>query len=482
MGNYKVVGLVIGALLISLAVLMLIPAFGDLVAETGDWAGFVLSSVITGFCGGALILANQTVDREVGHREAFMLTVLSWVAISGFSALPFIFSNVDISFTDCVFEATSGITTTGATVLTNLDRLPHGLLLWRSLLQWIGGVGIIVTAVAVLPFLRIGGMQLFRTESSDRSEKVLPRPGQIALAVAEVYLLLTLLCALAYAITGLSPFDALNHAMTTVSTAGFSTHDASFGAFTDPSTHWVAILFMALGAFPLVVYIQMLRGSPEALWQDSQVQWLVLFVLGVAAVLWVWLWATGEYGGGDAARYALFNVISIATTTGYASTDYQLWGAFPMMVFFLLMFAGGCTGSTAGGVKIFRYQILWLLVSSQVRRTLYPHLAQSMRYGERIVDQQIVFSVSLFVFLYMASVGVLAMLLAALGLDLMSALTGAASAIGNVGPGLGEVIGPAGNFGSLPDSAKWAIAVGMLAGRLELLTLIVILSRDFWMR
>ena len=482
MGNYKVVGLVIGALLISLAVLMLIPAFGDLVAETGDWAGFVLSSVITGFCGGALILANQTADREVGHREAFMLTVLSWVAISGFSALPFIFSNVDISFTDCVFEATSGITTTGATVLTNLDRLPHGLLLWRSLLQWIGGVGIIVTAVAVLPFLRIGGMQLFRTESSDRSEKVLPRPGQIALAVAEVYLLLTLLCALAYAITGLSPFDALNHAMTTVSTAGFSTHDASFGAFTDPSTHWVAILFMALGAFPLVVYIQMLRGSPEALWQDSQVQWLVLFVLGVAAVLWVWLWATGEYGGGDAARYALFNVISIATTTGYASTDYQLWGAFPMMVFFLLMFAGGCTGSTAGGVKIFRYQILWLLVSSQVRRTLYPHLAQSMRYGERIVDQQIVFSVSLFVFLYMASVGVLAMLLAALGLDLMSALTGAASAIGNVGPGLGEVIGPAGNFGSLPDSAKWAIAVGMLAGRLELLTLIVILSRDFWMR
>lgn len=480
MANTRAVGLILGVVLISLAFLMLIPAIADLIAETGDWESFVLAAVITGFAGGALVLSNYTRITALGQREAFLVTTLAWTAVCVFSSLPFALSEFEMRYVDALFEAVSGFTTTGATVLVGLDEAPHGLLLWRSLLQWMGGLGIIVTAVAILPFLRVGGMQLFRTESSDRSDKVLPRPSQIARAIGEIYLLLTMLCALGYSAFGMTPFDALNHAMTTVSTAGFSTHDDSFGHFTSLGANWIAITFMLAGGVPLILYVQTLRGMPETIWRDRQVQAFLLFVFGISIPLGLWVWSEGLFTGGEAITHATFNVVSYVTTTGYSSDNFALWGPLADMVFFLLLFTGGCTGSTSGGIKAFRYQILLLLVRSQIRQTLYPHLAQPLRYGERKVTQDVVFSIALFLFIYMCTVAILAICLAAMGIDFITAVSSAATAVGNVGPGIGDVVGPAGTFHPLPDAAKYLLSIGMLMGRLELLTVIVMLSRDFW--
>ena len=482
MDNTKVVGLVVGALLVALSVLMLVPILAELVANSGDWPAFLGASVITGFVGGALMLANQTEDRDLGQRATFMVTVLSWLSVGAFSALPFALSHTGMSYTDAFFEAMSGFTTTGATVMSGLDMTPPGLLLWRSLLQWIGGIGIIVTAVAILPFLRVGGMQLFRTESTDRSDKVLPRPGQIAVAIGEVYLLLTLLCALAYMLAGMAPFDALNHAMTTVATAGYSTHDASFGHFDSALIDWIAILFMISGAVPLVLYIHTARGTGETLWGDPQVRGFVTLLAVVSVVMALWLAARGDYSFFTALRYTTFNVTSIVTTTGFASTDYTAWGPFAVMAFLFLMFLGGCTGSTSGGMKMFRLQVLAMLLRTQIRQTLFPHVAQTLRYGNRTVSRDIVFSVALFVFVYLASMVVVALALAAFGLDFITALSSAITSIANVGPGLGPIVGPAGNFSSLPDGAKIVMALAMLLGRLELLTVLVMFSKDYWER
>lgn len=480
--NTKVVGLVIGALLIALAVLMLVPVLAEIVARSGDWKAFLSSAVVTGFVGGALMLANQTEDRDLTHRATFLVTTLGWLSVSAFSALPFVFSEVDMNYTDAFFEAMSGVTTTGSTVMVGLDRTPPGILLWRSLIQWIGGVGIILTAVAILPFLRVGGMQLFRTESSDRSEKVLPRPGQIAVAIGEVYLLLTLLCALAYIVGGMTAFDALNHAMTTISTGGYSTHDASFGYFSNPFVHWASIIFMISGALPLALYVQTLRGTGETLWGDPQVRAFIATLAFVSIVLALWLAARGDYGFFEALTLTAFNVTSIVTTTGFASTDYTLWGPFAVMAFFILTFLGGCTGSTSGGIKMFRLQILGILFKTQVRQTLYPHVAQTMRYADRTVNREIVFSVALFVFVYMSSVLVTALAIAAFGVDFTTAISSAAQAMANVGPGLGPIVGPAGNFATLPDGPKLILAFAMLLGRLELLTILVMFSKDYWER
>ncbi|MDP1625745.1 TrkH family potassium uptake protein [Parvibaculum sp.] len=476
----KVVGLVIGALLIALSAVMLVPVLAEIVAKSGDWEAFLSSAVVTGFVGGALMLANQTEDRDLGHRATFLVTTLGWLSVSAFSALPFAFSQVDMNYTDAFFEAMSGVTTTGSTVMTGLDATPPGILLWRSLIQWIGGVGIILTAVAILPFLRVGGMQLFRTESSDRSEKVLPRPGQIAVAIGEVYLLLTLLCALAYILGGMTAFDALNHAMTTISTGGYSTHDASFGYFDSSFIHWAAIVFMISGALPLVLYVQTLRGTGETLWRDPQVRAFLTLIAAVSVTMSLWLAARGDYGFFEALRLVTFNVASVVTTTGFASTDYTLWGPFSVMAFFILIFLGGCTGSTSGGLKMFRLQILGLLFKSQVRQTLYPHVAQTMRYADRTVSREIVFSVALFVFVFMGSILVGALAISAFGIDMVTALSASAQAFANVGPGLGPIVGPAGNFASLPDGPKLILSFAMLLGRLELLTVLVMFSKDYW--
>lgn len=472
---------VAGLLLAGLAAAMLLPMTVDLIDRNIDWQVFALSTGVTGFVGITLTLTcRRRGSFDIDIRQAFLLTSFAWIAMAGFAALPFLFIERELGYTDAFFEAISGLTTTGSTVLEKLDDLPRGVLLWRSLLQWIGGVGIVVMAIIILPFLRVGGMQLFRTESSDRSEKVAPRPGELVGYIAIIYVMLSLACALAYWLAGMSAFDAVNHAMTTVATGGYSTHDASFGHFREPAIHWIAIVFMLSGALPFTAYIRTLQGRDRAIWRDSQVRTILVFLALVVTGTGLLLWWHKGMALGDAMREAAFNIVSIATTTGYASADYQLWGPPAVGLFLILIFLGGCTGSTSGGIKVFRFQILWIMTRSYLRQLLSPHSVVVPRYEGRRVPDDVPFSVLAFLVAFIGTVAVLTLALAGTGLDLVTALSGAAQAVANVGPGLGHIIGPAGNFAPLSDTAKWLLSIGMLLGRLELFTVLVLFQRNFW--
>ncbi len=470
---------VLGALLLILAAVMMVPLALDLALGEGDWPAFVTAAVITAFVGGLLVLGERTRARALTLRQAFLLTAGAWLGNCAFAALPFVFSRVGLSYTDAFFEATSGLTTTGSTVIVELDTRPHGILLWRSLLQWAGGIGIIVMAIAILPMLRIGGMQLFHTESSDRSEKALPRARRVAEFICLVYFGLTALCLLAFVAAGMTWFDALNHAMTTVATAGYSTHDASFGAF-GPAAQWLCVVFMIAGALPFMLYARTLTGHRWALWESSQVRTFLGVLAAVILILTVAVWRGVGLPPLDALRYVAFNVVSVVSTTGFATTDYGLWGGFAVGLFFILTFVGGCTGSTAGGVKIFRFQVMYLVVRQQVVHLVRPAVIHRNLYDGRRLPDDIPASVMAFGVLYVAAFGLLTFALSALGLDFLTSASGAATALANVGPGLGEIIGPAGNFAPLSGVAKWLLAFGMLLGRLELFTVLVVLTPWFW--
>jgi len=479
--NFRPILHILGLLLTALAVAMLAPTAMDAAVDDVDWQVFAISALVTGFAGVSLVLAFRA--REMPRlrlREAFLLTVLSWTAIAVFAALPFLFSNLGLSAADAVFEAVSGITTTGSTVLTGLDSMPRGILLWRSLLQWIGGIGIIVMAIALLPLLQVGGMQLFHTESSDRSEKVMPRLRQVTAAISALYLGFTLACALAYWAAGMTMFEAVNHAMTTLATGGYSTSDASFVKFEQASVHWIGVLFMLLGSITFTLYVRVLHGEPLALLRDSQVRWFLSMVLAGVLSVAAWIVLTQGIEAGPALRLAAFNVVSIATTTGYASADYYLWGSFAVAAFYFLTFMGGCTGSTAGAIKVFRFQVLYIVASQQLARLMVPHRVTVPRIQGKEITESIAISVLTFFFFYATTFAVIALALALFGLDMETALSGSATAVGNVGPGLGPVIGPAGNFSSLPDGAKWVLSAGMLLGRLEFVTVFVLFTRAFW--
>ncbi len=472
---------VIGLMLTALGVLMLLPALVDAAATNPDWEVFAASAIFTTTIGVGLSLATRGSDlSRFSLRQAFLLTTGSWFAMSAFSALPFSFLSTKLSYADAFFEAVSGLTTTGSTVLSGLDSMPPGILLWRSLLQGIGGVGIVVMAIIMLPFLRVGGMQLFQTESSDRSENVVPRPAQLVSYIAAVYALLIALCALGFRITGMTWFDAICHSMPTIATGGYSTHDAAFGYFHRSDTLWCGTLFMIAGAMPLVVFIKMARGQRDAIWKDSQVRTLVGLLASVSLVIAIWHSLKDNVPFLSSLTHSAFNVTSIVTTTGFVSQDYTLWGPLVSGIFLMITFVGGCTGSTAGGIKIFRFEILWLITRSYLRRLLSPSRAQVLIYEGRAVPADVPYSVLAFIAGYLGTVAIATVILTALGLDLVTSLSATATAIGNVGPGLGPIVGPAGYFGTLPDAAKWVLSITMLLGRLELFTVLVLFEPAFW--
>jgi len=413
-------------------------------------------------------------------RQTFILTTLSWILLPAFSALPFAFSTLPITVTDAFFESMSGLTTTGSTVLVGLDDAPVGILLWRGILHWIGGVGIIVMAMGVLPYLRIGGMQLFRTESSDLSEKTMPRISEIAGGISGVYLALTVICGILLWVAGMTPFEAVVHAMSAVSTGGYSTSDASIGHFNSALIEMILVVFMLFGAITFTLYLRAWHGEPRALWRSLQVRWFLGIIASSVILLSGWLVVVDDFTVLFAIRLSLFHVVSIITTTGFTAADYGDWGSFAVVLIYFLTFLGGCTGSTAGGLKIFRLQVIYALAVSQLRRTLHPHGIFQPTYEDQPVTEAVALSVLAFFFLFGASFGGLSLLLSLCGLDLVTSLSGAATALANVGPGLGPVIGPAGNFSSIPDLAKWVMAFGMLLGRLELVTLLVLVLPSFW--
>ncbi|ESR23143.1 TrkH family potassium uptake protein [Lutibaculum baratangense] len=470
-----------GLLLAGLGVTMLVPALIDVVIGNEDWSIFAVSALVTWSLGTLIALAaRRPVESALRMQTAFIVTTSVWISLSAFSALPFL--GLGLNYHDAFFEAVSGFTTTGSTVLSDLELLPPGLLFWRALLQWIGGVGIVVTAIIVLPFLRVGGMQLFHTESSDRSEKIVPRPVQLVQFIGLTYISLTAACAALYKIGGMSFFDAICHAMTTLSTGGFANYDASFGHFEPPLLHWTATIFMLAGALPFVAYIKLVKGEQVSLWRDPQIRTFLQLIVVVSILLALWLVRTHDLPPLEALRLAAFNVVSITTTTGYASSDYTLWGAAAVGLFFLLTFIGGCSGSTTGAIKIYRFQILWRVLRAHLGRLARPNRLIPLRYSGQRIPEDVPPSVLLFLTTYFASVVVVTLLLAATGLDIVSALSGAATALGNVGPGLGEIIGPSGNFQEVPDSAKWILAFAMLLGRLELFTMLLLLDPEFWRR
>ena len=469
-----------GIFILVIGLLMMVPGAVDWAASDPEWKAFMVGSGISIIAGILMVSSSWTGDISFNIRQGFLLTTTSWILISAVSAIPFVFAGLKIDYTDAFFEAMSGLTTTGSTVLSGLDGMPSGILLWRSLLQWIGGIGIIVTAVAMLPFLRVGGMQLFRMESSDKSEKIMPRAAQIAAVIGLVYFGLTVLNAIAYALAGMTGFEAVNHAMTTLSTGGFSTSDQSMGHFKAPAIRWVATAFMLLSGLPFVLYANALHGKWKDLFHNSQVQSFIYFLLLVILSLSAWLSIIKGVPVSKAIRLTAFNVVSVVTTTGYASTDYSLWGTFPIVVFFFLTFVGGCTGSTSGGIKIFRFEIMYRIIRQQLHSMLYPSGVFIVRYNSRNLPSEVMRSIGIFVSQFCAIIVLMTFLLSMTGLDLMTSVTGAATAIANVGPGLGAIIGPAGNFSSLPDTAKWILSIGMLVGRLEIMTVLVLLTRGFW--
>lgn len=480
--DFRPIFFVVGILLTTLALAMGLPAIADATIDHKDWQVFALSSITTFFIGIILILTTKGEKFDFELQQAFLLTTISWIILTAFAALPFVFSELNLSYTDAFFEAMSGITTTGSTIISSLENAPPGILLWRAVLQWLGGIGIIVMAVAILPFLQVGGMQLFRMESSDKSEKIMSSAGQIASAIALIYFLFTFICAISYWMAGMTGFDALAHAMTTIATGGYSTHDSSIGFFDSAAIDSIAIIFMILGSLPFVLYLKAINISPIHLFKDTQVRWF--FMIVISAILFIWLWqiivTDKEIDPLSALRYAAFNVTSIVTGTGYATAEYDTWGGYPLVLFLLLMFVGGCAGSTTCGIKIFRFQVLYATAAAQMKKLLQPRSVVIAYYNDKPIPKDVPSSVLSFFFIFILSFAMLALALSFVGVDFITAISGAATAIANVGPGLGPIIGPAGNFSSLSDPAKWILSAGMLLGRLELFTVLVLFVPAFW--
>lgn len=469
-----------GILLLLLALAMSIPMTIDLIEHDEDWHVFAQSVFVTAFCGGMLYLTNKGSKQQMNLRQTFIFTSTAYFVLALFSAQPFFYSDISLSIVDAFFESASGITSTGSTVIVGLDAMPPGILLWRSILNALGGVGIVVLAMAILPALQVGGMQLFKSESSETMEKMMPRATQIASTIALILGILTCLCALAYWLAGMNGFDAINHAMATISTGGYSTHDASLGYFNSTSIEWIATLFMLSGAMPIMIYFQMINGSPLALWRNGQVRWLLAIITAASLTLFtlqLWHGATDWH---TAFRHSFFSVTSIITTTGFGVTDYTQWGPYAVGIFFIILTIGGCTGSTSGGIKIFRFQILYETAKMQLNRLLHSHGVFVPRYNNRPISAEISASVMSFIILFGASFSLLAVVLSFYGLDFTTAMSASAQALANVGPGLGNIVGPAGNYATLPDGAKWWLSAAMIIGRLELFTVLVLLTPAFW--
>lgn len=476
----RIIGFIIGIFLITLAIFMVVPMATLMVFErTADLPSFLWSSMITFVAGLALVLPGRPEHIHLRPRDMYLLTVSSWLVVCIFAALPFLLTQ-KISYTDSFFESMSGITATGATVLSGLDTMSPGILMWRSLLHWLGGIGFIGMAVAILPLLRVGGMRLFQTESSDWSEKVTPRSHVAANYILWIYVGLTALATLALWLAGMTPFEAINHAMSLISTGGFSTSDASLGHWPQPAIHWVSVVVMMAGALPFTLYVATLRGHKRALLKDQQVKGFVGFLVITWLIVGTWLSLNSDYSWWDAVRIVAVNVTSVVTTTGVALGDYTLWGSFALLLFFYLTFVGGCSGSTAGGLKIFRFQVAGELLMGSLKQLIHPRAVIQKKYNDHPIDEEIVRSLLTFSFFFTITIGAIALGLALIGLDWTTALTGAATAVCNVGPGLGTIIGPAGNFSTLPDAAKWLLTIGMLLGRLEILTVLVLFTPVFW--
>ena len=480
MANIRSIFFVVGLLLVILSMSMAIPAIADAASAGQVWPHFLISAAISLFSGMALVLGARGAPLIMGVKEAFVLTSISWLIVTLYASLPIFLSMPELGFASAFFESMSGLTTTGSTILANLDNTAVGILLWRAILQWLGGIGIIVMAIAVLPVLSVGGMQLFRTELSNHSKKLLPRAAPTAAWIAITYATLTLTWAIALWLAGMNPFEAICHAMTTIATGGFSTSDGSIGSFNSSAIDWIIIAGMLVGGLPFMLYLQAVRGQPLAVLRDSQVQCFIGISLVAAALVTAWIVYQLDAPFSVAIRYATFSTTSIITGTGFTTTPFDSWGSFPVTILFFLMFVGGCTGSTTGGIKVFRFQVLFGNIISELSHFVRPHMITSPRFNGKPVPESVINAVKAFFFVFVLSFICTTLLLSLHGYDFLTSASAAATAISNVGPGLGPIVGPASNYAEMEDSAKWILSAAMLLGRLELFTVLLLFLPRFW--
>ena len=477
MSNYKTVFFTLGILQIILGVSMFIPIIVQFFYSEID-SSFFGSSIVTIIFGTLFFLSNLDHDKKLNLQQAFLLTALSWISIAVFGSLPFVFSSIELSITDSFFESMSGITTTGSTIISDLENAPKGLLLWRAILQWLGGIGIIVMAITLMPIMNVGGMQLFKISSNDSSEKILPKSKEIALRLIYIYSGLTGLCAITYWIFGMGKFDSLTHSMTTIATGGFSNYNESIGYFNSLPIEISSMFFIILGSIPFIAYIKFISGNKKIFLNDIQIKTFLKIIIFTVIILSIYLLFSNQEN--FSLRSIFFNTISILSGTGYVNAEFDKWGSFPITLFLALMFIGGCAGSTACGVKIFRIQILYLFILNQLKKIIYPKGVFVIKYDQSAVDEKFIASIISFIYFYIVIFFVLTALLSLTGLDFITAISGAATSISNVGPGLGPIIGPNGDFSALPDLSKWILTVGMILGRLELFAILVLFLPSFW--
>ena len=477
MSNYKTVFFTLGILQIILGVSMFIPIIAQFIYSEID-SSFFGSSIVTIIFGTLFFLSNLDHEKKLNLQQAFLLTALSWLSIAIFGSLPFVFSTIELSITDAFFESMSGITTTGSTIISNLENTPKGILLWRAILQWLGGIGIIVMAITLMPIMNVGGMQLFKISSNDSSEKILPKSKEIALRLIYIYLGLTTMCAIIYWLCGMGLFDSITHSMTTIATGGFSNYNQSIGYFNSLSIEISSMIFIILGSLPFITYIKFISGNRKIFLSDIQIKTFLKIIIVSFAVLSVYLLIKGENNLSFSS--VLFNTISILSGTGYVNAEFDGWGSFPLTIFLALMFIGGCAGSTTCGIKIFRIQVLYVFIINQLKKIIYPKGIFVIKYDQNSLDDKFIASIISFIYFYFVIFFIITALLSLTGLDFITSISGAATSISNVGPGLGPIIGPNGDFSSLPDISKWILTVGMILGRLELFAILVLFLPSFW--
>ena len=477
MSNYKTVFFTLGILQIILGISMIIPMLAQILFSELD-SSFIGAAIVTIVFGSLFFLSNLDHDKKLNLQQAFLLTALSWLSIAIFGSLPFLLSTMNLSITDSFFESMSGITTTGSTIIVNLQETPKGILLWRAILQWLGGIGIIVMAITLMPIMNVGGMQLFRISNNDSSEKILPKSKEIALRLIYIYSILTFMCAFFYKIFGMDYFDSLTHSMTTIATGGFSNYNESIGYFDSAQIEIVSMIFIILGSLPFIAYIKFLNGERKIFKTDEQIK-TFFKIITLTVIILTFYMSLNNFDNYNF-RSILFNVISIITGTGYVNDQFDNWGSFTIVLFLSLMFIGGCAGSTTCGVKIFRFQILYLFIINQLKKIIYPKGIFVIKYAQNSINEKFISSIISFIFFYFLIFICLAALLSLTGLDFITAISGAATSISNVGPGLGSEIGPNGNFSTLPDLSKWILTVGMILGRLELFAILVLFLPAFW--
>lgn len=471
---------IIGFLVGIMGVLMLVCGAIDGYFGGQSISVFTLTGAITILIGllTSLATANHK-SKSLGRRQSFLLTSLVWAVLPIVGAFPFLFGSPDASVVDAYFEAMSGMTTTGSTVFFGLDEMPEGVLLWRGILQWLGGLGIVIVAMIFLPTMRVGGMQFFLTEGFDTQSKILPRALDIAKSLLGIYIILTIVCFLAYSFYGMRLFDALVHSLTTISTGGFSTSDQSFAKFSGP-LEYVATIFMILGSLPLLRFVQLLRGQATPLLHDAQVRAYLRWMFSACVMIIFYRWTSGEADFFTTLRETVFNVASLFSGTGYTSVDVSAWGSFPLTVIILVGLIGGCTGSTACSIKVFRWLVLLECIKDQIRLLRFPHSASRPRFDKRPLSQDVIDSVSAFFAFFIVTIGIIAVGLSLTGLPLETSITAAWTSVANVGPAYGQAVSGTGSMEAFPQTAKWIMIFGMLAGRLEILSLYVLVTRRFW--